>query len=60
MKTPWQTWLLEVSEIVAREAGVGIDDLEDQPYRDWYEDGLTPVEAAEEVLEAVGFGEHVD
>ncbi|MEI2607285.1 MAG: hypothetical protein V9G20_01510 [Candidatus Promineifilaceae bacterium] len=36
-------------------AGLFADDLPDVPYYDWFEDGISPQEAAEMVLEESGF-----
>ncbi len=40
-------WYNTCDEIVSRKIGVGVEDLPDAPWRDYYEDGLTPHEAIE-------------
>ena len=50
-------WTMLVDRKVSSRLGLGIDDLEDLPYSDWFEDGLTPSEAASLVFEEQGFGE---
>lgn len=47
-------WLRLVNRRVAGTIGLGIDDIEDMPYFDMYDDGLSPADAAQEVLAAVG------
>lgn len=37
--------------------GCSIDDLPDQPYRDWYEGDMYPKEAAREALREAGWRE---
>ncbi|MEZ5586275.1 MAG: hypothetical protein R3E46_04305 [Sedimenticolaceae bacterium] len=48
-------WLCKVDVEIKRVAGIGVFDLADQPYADWFDDGLTPQEAAREALELEGF-----
>lgn len=43
-------WLYLTDRRVARRVGVSLFDLADVTLRDWYEDGLSPAEAAEEAL----------
>lgn len=40
-------WLEEVNAIVEKKWGLSVDDLPDVLYADWFEDGVTPKEAAE-------------
>lgn len=47
-------WLREVDREVERLSMVGIFDLSDQPWRDYYEDGLPADVAAREVLASEG------
>lgn len=55
MEMTFAQWMRAVDEAVYATAGVSVHDLADQPFRDWYEDGLTPQEAAEETLIDEGF-----
>jgi len=49
----FESWLAKVDSAVVRRIGLGVDDLEDFPYYDLFEDGMTPAETARLVLEAV-------
>lgn len=49
------TWFARVNRQVVRISGVGADDLPDQSWRDWFDDGMTPNEAAREALANEGF-----
>lgn len=55
MELTFKQWMAQVNREVSRIAGLSVYDLADQPFRDWYEDGLTPAEAAEETLMDEGF-----
>ena len=55
MEMTFAQWMRAVDEAVQATAGLSVHDLADQPFRDWYEDGLTPQEAAEETLIDEGF-----
>jgi len=43
-------WLEDMNVILKRNSGVDYRDLEDKPYRDWYDDGVTPSRAARRAL----------
>ncbi len=47
----FQGWLAQVSELIAGAMGLALDDLPDQSYRDWFEDGMTPRQGAQAVVE---------
>ena len=47
----FEAWLIVADREVSRKAGVGLLDLPDVALRDWYDDGITPREAAELALE---------
>lgn len=47
--------MLQVNREVSRIAGLSVYDLADQPFREWYDDGIDPDEAAEMTLEDEGF-----
>ena len=54
-KQTFAQWKVEVNAHVMARAGLFADDLPDVPYYDWFEDGISPHEAAEMVLEESGF-----
>lgn len=45
-KLPFRAWFAKVDAAVAAKVGIGVLDLPDYPYRDWYDDGVTPAAAA--------------
>lgn len=47
---PFMQWMAQVDADLEALLGVGSRDLADAPYRDYFEDGLTPREAADEVV----------
>jgi hypothetical protein len=51
----FKKWMTEVDIAVAGRAFVSAHDLPDQPYRDWFEEGLSPDEAAALALEDAGY-----
>lgn len=51
----FEQWMKKVNQNISEVAGLSSDDLADQTYMDWFEDGMTPMEAAMEALEAEGF-----
>jgi hypothetical protein len=56
-ETAFKKWMVEVDIAVATCAFVSAYDLPDQPYRDWFEDGMTPDEAAVAALKDAGYGD---
>lgn len=44
-------WLSDVRRYVINKTGIDIDDLPDQPYRDWFDEGLEFDMAGELVIE---------
>lgn len=52
---PYQQWLNAVNLALESIAGIGMYDLPDQPFQDWYESEMTPQEAARIMLEEEGF-----
>ena len=54
-REPFNVWYSEVDKKIQSVCGLGIRDLPDQPYYDWYENGMTTHEAKEITLENVGF-----
>lgn len=51
----FEQWMKKVNQNISEVVGLSSDDLADQPYMDWFTDGMTPMEAAMEALEAEGF-----
>ena len=43
----FKEWYKTCDQIVSRKLGVGVEDLPDAPWRDYYEDDLTPHQAIE-------------
>ncbi len=48
--TTYAIWFAAVDAIVQRMIGLSAADLPDAPYRDWYEDGETPRQAAKAAI----------
>ena len=48
-------WMEDVDDEVQSIAGVSVHDLPDFPSRDWFESGVAPAEAAEDVLAEAGW-----
>lgn len=55
MPRTFEEWKRLVNELIENHCGLGADDLEDQPYYRWYEEGLTVYEAAAHALKNNGF-----
>lgn len=53
----YERWLQQIDTYLAMMVGVSHQDLPDQPYRDWYEDGIGAAEAAAALLEMADFPE---
>jgi hypothetical protein len=47
----FDNWIAAVDTYVTGSLGIGIHDIADRPYYDWFEDELTPREAADIVIE---------
>ena len=47
----FEQWMKKVDRIIGERVGLSYLDLADQPYRDWYDDGMTPSEAASAAIE---------
>jgi len=52
--SPFDLWFRDVDRWLLLRFGFGADDLPDQPWRDWYDDGLSPADAARCALEEEG------
>lgn len=55
MKMTFREWMESVDRETQAIGGVSVHDLADQPFRDWYDDEMGEVEAAETALENEGF-----
>jgi len=55
----WQirfnAWMQQVDDVLVAICGIGSMDLIDAPYAEMFEDGLSPLQAAQEALEANGY-----
>lgn len=51
-------WKGKVNFLLVRSFGLGVDDLPDCPYRDWYEDDVSPATAAKRAIAAAEFGDY--
>lgn len=51
----FEPWFKQADAHAAGLIMLSLHDLADQPYRDWFEAGYTPQEAAEEALANEGF-----
>ena len=47
----FQVWYNLVNKACQREFGVYLEDMPDQPYQEWFEDGLDVRDAIEELVE---------
>ena len=46
MKMSYADWLKKVDQAVSAKVGLSYRDLADQPYRSWYDSGVSPKSAA--------------
>jgi hypothetical protein len=51
----FEKWMQCVNHICAVKTGIEADDMTDMPWMDWYENGATPNEALDELLEEEGY-----
>lgn len=54
MRQSFDDWLVEVDRVVSGRVGLGVSDLEDCAYRDWYEDGVRAATAATRAIRNAG------
>ena len=47
MELTFDQWFKRCDGVTAKTFGLGVDDLPDAPWRDYYEDGLSPRDAVE-------------
>lgn len=52
----YREWEHEVNELMIKDHGVGVDDIPDMPYRDWFEGLITPKEAVAFAIAIVNEG----
>lgn len=57
MEQTFDEWCREVNLVMIQRCSLGMDDLPDQTWHDWYDSGLTPDEAVQQTLENEGFPE---
>ena len=46
----FEAWMRQVDAEVTRRTGLGVDDLPDCCFRDWYEDDMSPSSAAKRAI----------
>ena len=50
MPDPFDLWMNRVDQFVTHSTGLSIHDLSDLPFRDYFDDGMSPEEVAEVAL----------
>jgi hypothetical protein len=50
----FEGWMGRVDHLLRRAIGLSADDLPDCPWRDWYEERVRPIRAANKALKAAG------
>ena len=48
----FEAWMARTDQAMTATIGLSIHDLADQPFYDWFTDGMTPAEAVRLTLEA--------
>ncbi len=48
-------WMKQLDKAVSDLSGLSAHDLADQPYRDWFDSGYSPEDAAREALKNEGY-----
>jgi hypothetical protein len=51
----FEAWMKKVDAAVGERSDLSYMDLTNQPYRDWFEDGVRPARAAVKALRAEGW-----
>jgi len=51
--TKYQIWENTVNELMLAKHGVGIDDIPDMPWYDWFTSEMTPKEAMTDAIDKV-------
>jgi hypothetical protein len=52
----YKEWEALVNSVLLRRHGVGIDDIPDMPWHDWYKEPLSYKEAAQKAIDIVNEG----
>jgi len=55
--TAFQIWERQVNKLMLVEHGVGVDDIPDMPYHDWFLDEMLPEDAVLEAIEITNRGD---
>lgn len=50
----FEEWMSRIDRMLIRYRGISLYDLEDCPYRDWYEERIRPIYAANKALKRAG------
>lgn len=53
-KVTFEAWLAKVDAAIRAKTGLTLRDLDDCPYADWYEDGVSPATAAKRAIKNAG------
>ena len=48
-------WMAEADDRFTAHTGVSIYDVEDQPWHDWYSDGMHPHTAADQAMDLIDY-----
>jgi len=48
----FEQWMDAVNRVLVRKCGLGVEDIPDFCYRDYYDDGVSAFETASEALDA--------
>jgi len=59
MKERYRYWENDVNELMLKKFGVGVDDIPDMPYHDWYDNDWTAAKAVKEAIKITNAGEWV-
>ena len=54
-KLSFEEWMKQVDRVFGIATGMSTADVEDFPYRDWYEDGIRPARAANDVIKSLRY-----
>jgi len=52
----YRVWEDKVNTLMLNKHGVGIDDIPDMPYHDWYTDHITPEKVVKMAIDIVNEG----
>lgn len=50
----WREWMRTVNLEIVKRVGLSADDIEDMPYRDWFDSGTKPASAACKAIKRAG------